>query len=141
MATFPGIYVEETSFAPPSIRPASTSVTAFVGLAADGPVHRPLTIRSGLDFERVFGPDLPASTLAPAVRLYFQNGGHEALIVRLAPGTSAQTAWVPASKAARLRREGLYALDTVNFNLLCLPPPAPDRGFSAATWALSLIHI
>ena len=135
MATFPGVYVEETGFAPPRITPLPTSVTAFVGLAADGPLHQPVAIRSALDFERIFGPDLPSGTLAPAVRLYFQNGGHEALIVRLPRGTSAQTAWVPASKAARLRREGLYALDTVAFNLLCLPPPAADREFSAATWA------
>lgn len=135
MATFSGVYVEETSLVPPHITPAPTSVTAFVGLAADGTVHQPVAIRSALEFERLFGPALPGSTLAPAVRLYFQNGGREALIVRLPPGARAQTAWVPASKAARQRREGLYALDGTDFNLLCLPPPAPDRDFSATTWA------
>lgn len=135
MATFPGVYVEETSFVPPPVTPVPTSVTAFVGLAVEGPVHQPVAVRNLVEFERFFGPDLPGGTLAPAVRLYFQNGGHEALIVRLPLGTTAQTAWVPASKAARLLREGLYALDTVTFNLLCLPPPAADRDFSAATWA------
>lgn len=135
MATFPGVYIEETGFTPAHINPSPTSVTAFVGLATAGPVHQPVAIRDALEFERVFGPDLPGSTLAPAVRLYFQNGGHEAVIVRLPPGATAPTAWVPTLKAASVRREGLYALDSVNFNLLCLPPPAPTRDFSVATWA------
>lgn len=135
MATHPGVYVEEVSLTPPPIVAAATSMTAFVGLAANGPVHQPVVVRSVLDFERLFGLDGPGSTLPPSVRLYFQNGGQEALIVRLPAGASAQTAWVPALKAARLRREGLYALDTVPFNLLCLPPPAASRDFSVATWA------
>lgn len=135
MATFPGVYVQETNFHPAHISASPTSVTAFVGLAANGPVHQPVVVRSALECEHIFGPDLPGSTLLPSVRLYFLNGGLQAVIVRLPPGASAQTTWVPALKAARLRREGVYALDTVNFNLLCLPPPSAGRDFSAATWA------
>jgi phage tail sheath protein FI len=131
----PGVFIEERPQQAPPIAAAPTAVTAFIGLASDGPVHEPVPVDSWTGFQHAFGGPGADSTLAQPVQQFFVNGGQQALIVRLPPGATAQSAWVPVSQAARQRREGLYALDTVDFNLLCLPPPRPDRDFSASTWA------
>ncbi|WP_406471093.1 phage tail sheath subtilisin-like domain-containing protein [Streptomyces hirsutus] len=79
----PGVYVEEVSGGVRTITPAATSVTAFVGRAARGPVDRPVTV-TGLDcFEREFGGLWPGSRLGFAVRDFFLNGGSQAVICRL----------------------------------------------------------
>lgn len=134
--SLPGVYLQEAPASPPAIAALPTAVTAFVGHTPDGPVHQPLAVRSGLDFERLFGGLAPGSTLGPAVQQFFDNGGTEALVVRLPPGAKGITAWLPTAQAARARRQGIYALDAVDhFNLLCLPPPSRSKDFSPAAWA------
>lgn len=132
----PGVYLQEAPGSPPAIAALPTAVTAFVGHTPDGPVHQPLPVHSWLDFERLFGGLAPASTLGPAVLQFFDNGGTQALVVRLPPGAQGITAWLPTTKAARARREGIYALEAADhFNLLCLPPPSRSKDFSPAAWA------
>lgn len=136
MPPFPGVDLDETRSSPPPVLAAATAVTAFVGLAAQGPLHEPVAIGSWTAFLQIFGDASASSTLGLAVQQYFAQGGEQALIVRLPDGARAQSAWVPTSAAARRRREGLYALDAADsFNLLCLPPPVAGRDFSARTWA------
>ncbi|KFN46460.1 hypothetical protein N787_10545 [Arenimonas metalli CF5-1] len=62
----------------------ATSTTAFVGRAWRGPVDVPVRITGLAEFERVFGGDWAPAPMARAVRLYFENGGAVALIVRVA---------------------------------------------------------
>jgi phage tail sheath protein FI len=132
----PGVYLQEAPGSPPAIAALPTAVTAFVGHTPDGPVHQPLPVHSRLDFERLFGGLAPASTRGPAVLQIFDNGGTQALVVRLPPGAQGITAWLPTTKAARARREGIYALEAADhFNLLCLPPPSRSKDFSPAAWA------
>lgn len=131
----PGVYIAETPVAAHPIEPAApTAVTAFVGHTADGPVHQPVAVDSASVFERVFSRRSADSPLSLAVGSFFDNGGQQALVVRLPPGATAQTAWAPTDKAARQRREGVYALDGVDFNLLCLLP-LPGLDLRARTWA------
>lgn len=130
----PGVHIAETPVAAHPIEPAPTAVTAFVGHTADGPVQQPVAVDSASAFERVFGRRSADSPLSLAVGSFFDNGGQQALVVRLPPGATAQTAWVPTDKAARQRREGVYALDEADFNLLCLLPP-PGHDLRARTWA------
>lgn len=81
--TYPGVYVEEIPSGVRTIMSASTSITAFVGRALMGPVENPVMIHSYADYERIFGGLWYESTMSYAVQHYFQNGGKDALIVRL----------------------------------------------------------
>ncbi|WP_161958479.1 cupin domain-containing protein [Ornithinimicrobium cavernae] len=82
--TTPGTYVEETGH-DVRIEPLPTSVTAFVGACAQGPVGTPVRVTSAADYHATFGPSLdPARPLGHAVDLFFANGGPSAVIVRAA---------------------------------------------------------
>ncbi len=82
--TFPGVYIEEVSSGVHPITGVATSITAFVGYAARGPVNEPTTVQSFPEFIRVFGGLWEKSTMSYAVQQFFLNGGHDALIVRTA---------------------------------------------------------
>ena len=81
--TYPGIYMQEIPSGGQSITGVATSITAFIGRALRGPVNEPITINSYADFERIFGGLWVNSTLGYAVRDFYQNGGSQAIIVRL----------------------------------------------------------
>src|SRR5437868_5660874 len=79
--TYPGVYIEEIPSGVRTITGVATSITAFLGRALRGPVNEPTTINSFGDFERRFGGLW--TPLSYAVRDFFQNGGSQALIVRM----------------------------------------------------------
>ena len=81
--TYPGVYIEEVPSGVRTITGVATSITAFVGRAARGPVNEPITVTSFADFERRFGGLWRLSSLGFAVRDFFQNGGGQAIVVRL----------------------------------------------------------
>jgi phage tail sheath protein FI len=81
--SYPGVYVEEVPSGVRTIVGVATSVTAFIGRARRGPVNDPVTVNSFADFEREFGGLWENSYLGFAVRDFFQNGGSQAVIVRL----------------------------------------------------------
>jgi uncharacterized protein len=81
--SYPGVYVEELPSGVRTITGVATSITAFIGRAARGPVDEPITITSYADFERRFGGLWRGSVLGFAVRDFFQNGGSQAIVVRL----------------------------------------------------------
>jgi phage tail sheath protein FI len=87
--TYPGVYVEEIPSGVRTITPVSTSVTAFVGFTSRGPTNQARQIFNTADFEREFGGLSPDGDLGHAVQHYFQNGGAEAWIVRVAAGAAA----------------------------------------------------
>src|SRR3954470_1282123 len=81
--TYPGVYIEERPSGVHTIVGVSTSVTAFVGATASGPVDTPVRIFSFADYVRTFGAPLDeARPMGHAVQLFFVNGGSEAVIVR-----------------------------------------------------------
>ena len=82
--SYPGVYITEIPSGSRTIVGVATSITAFVGAASRGPADVPVTIFSFADFERTFGGLSRTSGLGYAVRDFYQNGGGEALIVRLA---------------------------------------------------------
>jgi len=53
--TYPGVYVEEIPGGVRTITGVSTSVTAFIGFTARGPINVPTRLFSFGDFERQFG--------------------------------------------------------------------------------------
>src|SRR5271166_3905296 len=68
-----------------------TARTAFVGRTLRGPVNRPILIKSFSEFQHQFGGLWQPSALGYAVEQYFDNGGSEALIVRVVNGARAAT--------------------------------------------------
>jgi len=99
--TYPGVYVEELPSGVRTITGIPTSIAAFIGRARWGPVNEPLSIQSFADFERRFGGLWEESTLGYALQQFFQNGGGDALVVRVVhleadPTRSAATARFPA---------------------------------------------
>ena len=81
--TYPGVYIEEVPSGVRTITGVATSIAAFVGRAARGPVNDPVFLTSFGDFERSFGGLTRLSSLPFAVRDFFQNGGSQAIVVRL----------------------------------------------------------
>ena len=87
--TYPGVYIEEVPSGVHTITGVATSITAFVGYTARGPVDSARRIFSFADFERTFGGLTPDSLVSRAVRDFFQNGGTDAYVVRVALGAQA----------------------------------------------------
>ena len=89
--TYPGVYIEEIPSGVRTITGVPTSITAFVGRARKGPDNDPITINNYGDFERAFGGLWDQSRLGFAVRNFYQNGGSQAIIVRLVKGAGKAT--------------------------------------------------
>ena len=81
--TYPGVYIEEVPSGVRTIAGVATSIAAFVGRTARGPVNEPFMCTSFGDFERIFGGLTRLSALPFAVRDFFNNGGRQAIVVRL----------------------------------------------------------
>src|SRR5262249_15336119 len=81
--TYPGVYIEEIPSGVRTIIGVATSITAFVGAAPRGPVNSPTTINNFGDYQRAFGGLSLNSSMSFSVRDFFQNGGTQAVIVRL----------------------------------------------------------
>jgi uncharacterized protein len=74
-----------------SISRLATARTAFVGRTLRGPVNRPVFIKSFAEFQQVFGGLWQPSLLGYAIEQFFDNGGREALIVRVVNGARSST--------------------------------------------------
>jgi phage tail sheath protein FI len=82
--TYPGVYIEELSSGQHTITGVATSIGAFIGWAAMGPVDQATLVQSWSDFQTTFGGLDSRSWLGYAVNQFFANGGSECYIVRLA---------------------------------------------------------
>jgi hypothetical protein len=128
-----------------SIQRAVTAVTAFIGRTLKGPVNQPIAIGNFNDYQRVFGGLWQHSMLSYALEQYFQNGGRDAIVVRVCNGGHAPTLSLAAG-AARLTLIGLWpgtreylrasvdydgidAAETDRFNLVIQRIRAPGSEF------------
>jgi phage tail sheath protein FI len=89
--TYPGVYIDEVPSAVRTIIGVPTAVAAFVGPAVRGPIDRARHITSWADFERIYGGLSDDSLMTYAVFQYYQNGGSEAEIVRVAAANATAT--------------------------------------------------
>ncbi len=85
---------------------AATAVTAFVGRALKGPVNQPIRIHGFDEYQRVFGGLWQPSMMSYAVEQYFENGGREAIVVRVCNGGNPPSITLAAGSGA-LRLVGL----------------------------------
>src|SRR5438067_1870613 len=138
--SYPGVYVEETPSGIHPIEGVSTSTAAFVGPARTGPVDSPVHVHSYRDYAQTFGSGSPATTLDHAVRLFFENGGGDALIVRVGSRRGgAITDNALAGPRLEAEKRGLWALDKAKcFNLLCIPPLAAGKDIGPQTRAAAI---
>lgn len=100
----PGAYFEWADESQKDISPLRTDIAAFEGLTERGPVHTPTRIRSWQQFQTVFGNFIAPAFLAYAVKGFFENGGRECFIVRVAAPLAATTTSgaQPADRASSL---------------------------------------
>jgi uncharacterized protein len=87
--SYPGVYIEEVSSGVHTITGVATSIAAFFGRASKGPLDQAVRILSPSDYTRAFGGPHPESDLAQSVRMFFDNGGTDCYVVRLAKGAVA----------------------------------------------------
>lgn len=94
--SYPGVYIEEIPSGVRTITGVATSIGAFVGWATKGPADRAERILSWPDFERNYGGLDVRSLLGYAVYDFFQNGGQDGYVVRLAAANAAAASLVLA---------------------------------------------
>jgi hypothetical protein len=94
-----GITVSEAVGPDQPIVRLPTATTGFVGRTLRGPVNQPVRVRSYAAFQQVFGGLWQPSMLAYAVEQFFDNGGREAVIVRVVNGGAPSTISLPCGDA------------------------------------------
>lgn len=83
-----------TPISMPTARSAK-SATAFVGRALRGPLNTAVVVQSFGDFQQIFGGVWQPSPLSYAVEQFFEQGGRDAVIVRVANGASPVSIHLP----------------------------------------------
>jgi len=97
--TYPGVYTQEQPSGVRTIAGVATAITAFVGPSISGIDFRPKRILNFGDFERAFGGLSSDSEMSYGILQFFQNGGGEALAVRV-PKENAVPAKLTAKNGA-----------------------------------------
>jgi phage tail sheath protein FI len=82
--TYPGVYVEEIPSGVRTISGVATSIALFLGWAPRGATDRAIRLTSFADYERQYGGLDRRSLLGYAVKHFYDNGGADAYVVRIA---------------------------------------------------------
>ncbi|MGB8694654.1 MAG: hypothetical protein WCD08_14205 [Steroidobacteraceae bacterium] len=89
---------------PPPIARLPSAVTAFIGRALKGPVNTPTSIADFAEFQRAFGGLWQPAPLGYAIEQFFEHGGRQAIVVRVANGARAATLRLPAGRGMLVLR-------------------------------------
>lgn len=81
--SYPGVYIQELPSGSRTIAGIPTSITAFVGYTARGHDNLATRLLSFADYERRFGAVTGDSLVSHHVRHFFDNGGGQAVVVRV----------------------------------------------------------
>lgn len=122
--TYPGVYLEEISNGVRTIAGVPTSIAAFLGRTISGPVNQPVTIFSFADFARTFGGLSPNLPMGYAVNDFYQNGGGQAVIVRLTAAADSASPAGPNANTAIITFDG-------GLTLIALSPGVWGNSISA----------
>jgi phage tail sheath protein FI len=106
--TYPGVYTREVPSGVRSIAGVATAIAAFVGPTRIGIDNRARRILNYTEFERSYGGLAADSELSYGLLHFFQNGGGEAVVVRV-PKENAVAASLKAknSSGAMLKLDAL----------------------------------
>ncbi len=94
-----GIEPAQQSRTKHAIERVPTAIAAFVGRTLKGPVNQALPVGGFSEFQQHFGGLWQPSTLSYALEQFFENGGRQALIVRVANGARPPTVALPAGES------------------------------------------
>ncbi len=97
---YPGVYINEVPSGSRTITGVSTSIAVFVGRTERGKLNKPTILFNYSDFSRNFGTSTADSELATATRLFFENGGTQAYVMRIANGASSSEVTLRAQVGA-----------------------------------------
>jgi hypothetical protein len=137
----PGVYLEEIPSGIHPIEGVPTSITAFVGAAAKGPVASPVLVSSFPDFATQYGGLTDGMPLGYAVQQYFANGGSAALIARVESSGGQLVDADLSDPALEKKQRGLWLLDQAErLNILCIPPLAPTADVGKVTWDTAVAY-
>ncbi|MEO5658405.1 MAG: phage tail sheath subtilisin-like domain-containing protein [Polaromonas sp.] len=121
--TYPGVYIEEVSSGVRTITGVATSIALFVGWSGRGPTDRAVRIASFGDYQRAFGPLDKRSLLGYGVRQFFDNGGSDAYILRLAGAGALASKVVIGALTVEANSPGLWG---DGYAVRLTRRPAPD---------------
>lgn len=138
-----GFTVTENAPMDQPIDVSSETTAAFVGRALRGPLDTPVLIRSFAAFRRRFGGFWPGSSLGSAVEQFFNHGGKQVYVVRVANNARGAMICLPAPHGVLVLRaiepgsaehiraavdyDGIAEEEDTLFNLT-LQRVAPDSG-------------
>jgi uncharacterized protein len=92
--SYPGVYIQEKSSGVRTITGVATSIAAFVDWFPRGLLNEAVKCLSYADFEREFGGIHTHSPASYGIKQFFQNGGSECWVVRVA-NTNAAASNIP----------------------------------------------
>ncbi len=150
----PGVYIEEINTGPRPIEGVGTSMAAFVGFAASGPINKPILITSWEQYVQTFGGlqeggtrsgYMDGSYLGYSLYGYFNNGGRRCYVIRLPHmgGVSESAVATSASKMleAQVPTRASKAIHALTFHpkgnpqsdisIEVMPPSSDDAGEGA----------
>jgi phage tail sheath protein FI len=87
--TYPGVYVEEVPSGVRTITGVATSIALFIGWAPRGPIDRAVRLTSFADYERIYGGLDFRSFLGYSLKQFYENGGADAYVLRVAADDAA----------------------------------------------------
>lgn len=99
-----GITVTEIAPMDRPIDVAPETVAVFIGRALRGPLNTPVHVRHFGDFRRRFGDVWARSSLGPAVKQFFEHGGAELYVVRVANNARGAMLCLPAAGSGLVLR-------------------------------------
>ena len=106
--------IVERPLLPPSIPGDSpTAVTAFIDFFSAGPANTPTLVPSFFEFQQTFGGLDPRSEASYQIQQFFNSGGQDAIVLRIAPE--------PSTGAFASALESALNSFTTPFNLLSIP--------------------
>jgi len=91
-----GITVTEIAAMGEPIGVSSHTTAAFIGRALRGPLNTPVLVNNFATFRRRFGGQWHRSSLGPAVRQFFDHGGRQLYVVRVANSARGAMICMPA---------------------------------------------
>ena len=80
----PGVYIEREEHRDFSLNISQTGIPAFIAITVRGPLNQPVRINSFRSFCTIFGDRVPGGYTYDSVKAFFDNGGKECVIVRIA---------------------------------------------------------
>ena len=99
-----GITVTEIAPMDQPIDIAPETTAAFVGRALRGPLNTPVLVQHFGEFRRCFGNSWSRSSLGPAVQQFFEHGGQNLYVVRVANNARGALLCLPAGGSALVLR-------------------------------------